>query len=201
MNPHFIFNALNSIKLYIINNDAKLASRYLNKFSKLIRRILEASYTRRISLEEELETMDLYMTIENIRFSNEIAYIVEVDEEINLGTIKIPPLILQPFLENAVWHGLSTKKENKEIILSISKNTKGVIEIIIQDNGIGRAASAEIRSKKSLNRKSIGISLTKERLAHFSKDQKKEYTIMYEDLIDENQKPKGTKVIMSISLL
>lgn len=117
MNPHFIFNALNSIKLYIVNNDAKLAAHYLNKFSKLIRKILEASNQKEITLSEELETMDLYMTIENIRFSNEINFTIHIDETINLKTIKVPPLILQPFLENSIWHGLSSKKESKRVIL------------------------------------------------------------------------------------
>ena len=200
MNPHFIFNALNSIKLYIINNDAKLAARYLNKFSKLIRRILEASNTKEISLQEELETMDLYMTIENIRFSNEIIFSIKVGEAINLETIKVPPLILQPFLENAIWHGLSSKKNDKKITLSVQKNKEGFVKIIIQDNGIGREASAKIKSEKSLNRKSIGISLTKERLTNFSKNYKKEYAIIYEDLLDKTNNPKGTKVSISIPL-
>ena len=100
MNPHFIFNALNSIKLYIINNEPKNAAHYLNKFSKLIRRILEASTTKETTLQEELETMDLYMTLENIRFNNEIDFQIKVDENLNL--IKVPPLVLQPFLENAI---------------------------------------------------------------------------------------------------
>ncbi len=111
MNPHFIFNALNSIKLYIINNEPKIAAHYLNKFSKLIRRILEASNQKESSLFEELETMNLYMTIENIRFYDEINFKIIVDENINLKTIKVPPLVLQPFLEDALWQGLSSKKK------------------------------------------------------------------------------------------
>ncbi|WP_405610060.1 tetratricopeptide repeat protein [Polaribacter sp. Asnod1-A03] len=200
MNPHFIFNALNSIKLYIINNDAKLASRYLNKFSKLIRKILEGSNTRVICLEEELETMELYITIENIRFTNKIKYIVNVDEDINLQNVKIPPFVLQPFLENALWHGLSTKKDNKKIMLSVVNSQKGLVEIIIQDNGIGRKASAEIVSKKSLSKKSMGINITKERFYHFYKNYKKDYTIRYEDLLDKNLNSIGTKVVISIPL-
>ncbi|MCG1034962.1 tetratricopeptide repeat-containing sensor histidine kinase [Polaribacter sargassicola] len=200
MNPHFIFNALNSIKLYIINNDAKLASRYLNKFSKLIRKILEGSNTRVICLEEELETMELYITIENIRFTNKIKYIVNVDEDINLQAVKIPPFALQPFLENALWHGLSTKKDNKKIMLSVVKNQKGLIEITIQDNGIGRKASAEIISKKSLSKKSMGINITKGRLYHFYRNYKKNYAIIYEDLFDKDLNSAGTKVVISIPL-
>ena len=200
MNPHFIFNALNSIKLYIINNESKKAAHYLNKFSKLIRRILEASNTKEISLQEELHTMDLYMTIENIRFSNEIKFEINVSESVNLETIKVPPLVLQPFLENAIWHGLSSKKNDKMITLSVQKKLDNTLQIVIEDNGIGRRASAKIKSEKSLNRKSIGISLAKERLNNFSKKLKKEYAIIYEDLIDSHKNPTGTKVIVSIPL-
>ncbi|MEE9408388.1 MAG: histidine kinase [Polaribacter sp.] len=200
MNPHFIFNALNSIKLYIINNEQKLAARYLNKFSKLIRRILEASNTKEISLQEELETMDLYMAIENIRFSNEIDFQIKFDDTLKLQTIKIPPLVLQPFLENAIWHGLSSKKSNKNIILSVNEEDKKYILITIEDNGIGRTASAKIKSEKSINRKSIGINLTRERLSNFVKNLKNDYSIIYEDLIDESKTAIGTKVILKIPL-
>ncbi|QOD62490.1 histidine kinase [Polaribacter haliotis] len=201
MNPHFIFNALNSIKLYIINNESKLAARYLNKFSKLIRKILEASNTKEISLQEELETMDLYMTIENIRFSNEIDFQIKVDEKVSLETIKVPPLLLQPFLENALWHGLSSKKKDKKIVLSIDKKEMNFIQFTIEDNGIGRESSARIKSEKSINRKSIGIALTKDRLTNFVKGSQKNYSINYTDLKDENENPLGTKVVVKIPLL
>lgn len=200
MNPHFIFNALNSIKLYIINNEAKLAARYLNKFSKLIRRILEASNTKEVSLQEELETMDLYMTIENIRFSNEIDFHINVQQNLNLETIKVPPLVLQPFLENALWHGLSSKKEDKKILLMIQIIDKKYLEIKIEDNGIGREASAKIKSEKSINRKSIGIELTKERLSNFVKSLKNNYKIEYTDLYNSKHKPSGTSVLITIPL-
>ncbi|WP_405564053.1 sensor histidine kinase [Polaribacter sp. Asnod6-C07] len=200
MNPHFIFNALNSIKLYIINHEPKIAAYYLNKFSKLIRKILEASTNKEVTLQEELETMDLYMTIENIRFSNEINFNINVNENINLKGISVPPLVLQPFLENAIWHGLSSKKEDKKINLSIIKSSKKHILIIIEDNGIGRKASAKIKADKSINRKSIGISITKDRLSNFVKNLNNDYTIIYDDLFDENKKPIGTKVVLSIPL-
>lgn len=198
MNPHFIFNALNSIKLYIINNDQKNATYYLNKFSKLIRKILEASTKKEVTLEEELETMDLYMSIENIRFSNEIKYETFVDESIQLHTIKIPSLILQPFLENAIWHGLSSKKGMKKVTLSIQKNKAAYIDIFIEDNGIGRAASAKIKAQKSLNRESVGIAITKERLANFLHHNPDDFFLSYTDLKDENNTPTGTKVHLRI---
>ena len=200
MNPHFIFNALNSIKLYIINHEPKIAAFYLNKFSKLIRRILEASTSKEFSLQEELETMDLYMTIENIRFSNEIDFNINVDENLSLTSIKVPPLVLQPFLENALWHGLSSKKKDKKIRININKVNKNYLEIIIEDNGIGRKASAKIKSEKSINRKSIGINLTKNRLANFVKNLKNDFAIIYKDLEDKNKKATGTIVTIKIPL-
>ncbi len=198
MNPHFIFNALNSIKHYIINNEQKNAVHYLNKFSKLVRKILESSTLKEVTLQEELETMDLYMNIENIRFSNEINYSINVDENLDLSRIKVPPLVLQPFLENALWHGLSSKKGDKTINLSVFKPSKDFIQIDIEDNGIGRKASSTIKSNKIINRKSIGIELTKERLNNFIKDFHNPFSLIFNDLFDENKKPKGTKVALKI---
>lgn len=199
MNPHFIFNALNSIKLYIINNERKNAAFYLNKFSKLMRKILEASSIKVTSLKEELETMELYMSIENIRFSDAIDYCVEISEDVKLEGIKIPPLVLQPFLENALWHGLSSKKGSKKINICVDKIDGNHLQIIIKDNGIGRKAAARIKSEKSINRKSIGINLTNERMTNFVKNLKNDYSIFYEDLVDDN-KATGTEVILKIPL-
>ena len=197
MNPHFIFNSLNSIKLYIINNEKENAVYYLNKFSKLIRKILVASTEKEISLEDELETMALYMNIENMRFSNEITYEVYVDPNINTSLIKVPSLILQPFLENAIWHGLSTKTSNKEVRLNITKKDNHHVSISITDNGIGREASQKIKNDKKLKRQSVGIEITKARLENFSKNYNDDYTLEIIDLI-ENGTPSGTKILLNI---
>lgn len=200
MNPHFIFNALNSIKLYIINNEQKNAVYYLNKFSKLIRNILDVSKIKEVALKEELNTMDLYMSIENIRFNNEINYIVDVDKKVNTDTIKVPPLILQPFLENAIWHGLSSKKGGKKINLLVRKISSSLLEVTIEDNGIGRDAAGAIKKEKSLKRKSIGIDLTKERLKTFANDYSGDCSVIYTDLKDKDNKPTGTKVSLVFPL-
>ncbi|WP_458627934.1 tetratricopeptide repeat-containing sensor histidine kinase [Winogradskyella sp. PC D3.3] len=197
MNPHFIFNSLNSIKLYIINNDKTNAVYYLNKFSKLIRKILMASKEKETSLKDELETMQLYMNIENIRFSNEIDFTITVDPSINTEVTKIPSLVLQPFLENALWHGLSSKSDNKTITLNVIKNSANYITVEITDNGIGRVASHKINEKKQLQRNSVGINITKARLANFSEAFQNSYTLEIEDLY-ENNKPSGTKIILQI---
>lgn len=200
MNPHFIFNALNSIKHYIINNEQKNAVHYLNKFSKLVRKILESSTLKEVTLREELETMDLYMNIENIRFSNEISYSINVGENLDLSKIKVPPLVLQPFLENALWHGLSSKKGYKSINLSVFKPSEEFIQIDIEDNGIGRKASSMIKSNKVINRKSIGIELTKERLNNFIKDFNNPFSLIFNDLVDDSKNAMGTKVALKIPI-
>lgn len=197
MNPHFLFNSLNSIKLYIINNEKKNAVYYLNKFSKLIRKILEASSLKEISLADELETVELYMNIENIRFSNEINFTIDIDDDINTNNIKIPSLILQPFLENALWHGLSTKEGEKRINLKISKESDYFTKISIIDNGVGRVVSEKINKSKLLKRKSVGIDITKERLTNFSKDYQNSFEVEIKDLYDA-KKATGTEVVLYI---
>ncbi len=198
MNPHFLFNSLNSIKLYIINNEQKNAVYYLNKFSKLVRKILEASSLKEIPLAEELETVELYMNIENIRFSNEINFETKVDEEVDPHVVKIPSLILQPFLENALWHGLSSKEGEKNIDLNVSKGENDLINISITDNGIGRAAAEKIKEGKVLKRKSVGIDITKERLANFARDYQNSFNVEMVDLYDKHGVPSGTKVVLDI---
>lgn len=202
MNPHFLFNSLNSIKLYIINNEKKNAVHYLNKFSKLVRKILEASSLREIPLAEELETVELYMNIENIRFSNEIDFQIIISDEIDPHTVKIPSLILQPFLENALWHGLSSKTGEKKIMLNIRQAAdENYIHISITDNGIGRIASEEIKQNKVLKRKSVGIDITKERLSNFSKDYLNSFNLQILDLYKADGTPEGTKVLLHIPIV
>ena len=200
MNPHFIFNSLNSIKHYIINSEKENAVYYLNKFSKLIRKILVASKEKDIPLSDELETMELYMNIENIRFSNEIDFQISIDKDINANNIKVPSLILQPFLENALWHGLSSKEKDKKITIEVNKSDKKHVIISITDNGVGRKISEEINKQKTLKRKSVGIALTRDRLENFSKRYTNMYNMKIEDLYDAQGKGTGTKVILDIPI-
>ncbi len=201
MNPHFLFNSLNSIKLYIINNEQKNAVHYLNKFSKLVRKILEASSLKEIPLAEELETVELYMNIENIRFSHEIDFKISIADGIDTQQVKIPSLILQPFLENALWHGLSSKEGEKNIALHVSQDGDEFIAIEIIDNGVGREAAAKIKEGRVLKRKSVGIDITKERLANFSKDFQNSFEVAIVDLYDDEDQAAGTKVVLRIPIL
>jgi len=200
MNPHFIFNSLNSIKLYIIDNEKENAVYYLNKFSKLIRKILAATKEKETTLADEIETMKLYLNIENIRFSNAIDSSFNIDKNLNVNTIKVPSLILQPFIENAIWHGLSLKKGEKKINLTFEKDKKDYLIITIEDNGVGRKRSSEIKEKKIHKRDSIGIKLTEDRLENFAQSYKNDFSITFVDLYDSENKPRGTKVLLKIPL-
>ncbi|MDO6758898.1 histidine kinase [Tamlana sp. 2_MG-2023] len=200
MNPHFIFNSLNSIKMYIINNEKENAVYYLNKFSKLIRKILSSTQEKEISLADEIETMELYVNIENIRFNNEINFVLEIEENLNLDTIKIPALILQPFIENAIWHGLASKKEDKKLFIMVKKSGLSHLNISIADNGIGRKKSAKIKEKKIYKSESLGIKLTEERLSNFAKEHNGNYSIIFTDLYHDNTNSPGTKVVLKVPL-
>ena len=199
MNPHFIFNSLNSIKLYIIKNEKEKAVYYLNKFSKLIRKILDATRQNSISLAEELETMQLYVSIENIRFNGELQFEVEKDEGLFLEDIKLPSLILQPFLENAIWHGLPLATEKKLRIL-IEKPEVHKVAIYVEDSGIGRQRSQEFNTQKLHKRKSVGIKMTRERLNIFYKNFSGSYSLKFEDLVHPGGEPAGTRVNLILPL-
>lgn len=198
MNPHFIFNSLNSIKLHIIKNNKENAVYYLNKFSKLIRKILSISRVKEVSLQEEIETIELYVSIENLRFKNSIQFYISVDENINLDTIKIPPLILQPFVENAIWHGLSAKDGEKILKIFISKNDSDFITITIDDNGIGRKKASEFKEQRIIKRDSMGLKLTEERLAIFSVGLKNKHQLIFEDK-EKDGVSLGTRVVVKIA--
>lgn len=193
MNPHFIFNALNSIKVFLIENNKEKAVYYLNKFSKLIRKILESSRIESHSLEEELGIISLYLSIENIRFEDEIKYAIEKTTHFSLATIKVPPLFLQPFVENAIWHGLMLSSQKKKITIKVYEE-KGILKLSLLDNGIGRKASLLMKQKKSFKKESVGLKMTEERLSFFNKKHGFDYSFEFIDLEDETGNALGTEV-------
>ena len=199
MNPHFIFNSLNSIKLYIIDNDKDNAVYYLNKFSKLIRKILSSTRLKTISLAEELEIMRLYMSIENIRFEDKINFDIIVSPELNTDTVQLPSMILQPFLENGIWHGLPSKKGKKWIRLVFASD-EDCLYITIEDNGIGRKRANELKQQKVHKNKSVGINLIRERLKNFSRDNSRTHSLRIIDLYNDKGEAAGTKVVLEIPL-
>ena len=194
MNPHFIFNALNSIKVFLIDQEKDRAILYLNRFSKLIRLVLEGSRKTKISLGEELEIAKLYLTLESIRFEDGIELKMEIAEDVRLHEIELPPLLLQPFFENAIWHGLMNKAGEKWINVELKKQ-EGDHILSIRDNGIGRKASQEINAKRTLKKESIGMSLSKDRLELFNQNERVYYHFEIIDHEDDQIGPSGTEVI------
>ncbi|MEM9850163.1 MAG: histidine kinase [Bacteroidota bacterium] len=199
MNPHFLFNVLNSIKLYMIQNDARTASRYLTKFSRLIRLILNNSKSSMISLEEELNALKLYIEMENFRFNDKFDYNILVDESIPIDSVKIPPMIMQPYVENAIWHGLMHKEDARGLLLiNIQKSeSDGGLYFIIEDNGIGRERAMQIKTRTANKHKSVGMQITKDRIAIANKLFNTNASIEIVDLKD-NAKSTGTRVVVHL---
>ena len=195
MNPHFIFNSLNSISNFILHNQPGIAQSYLSKFARLMRLILNNSREKMIPLEDEIETLELYLSLERLRFNEIFDFAVEVNPEIDPEFTYVPPMLIQPFVENAILHGLAPKKEKGNIRLQIKKQER-CLKVTIEDDGIGRKEAAKRKQQKT-KRKSLGMQVTKERLEMLSK----ELGILFRmDIIDleENGTAKGTKVILCI---
>ncbi|WP_425637413.1 sensor histidine kinase [Algoriphagus yeomjeoni] len=200
MNPHFIFNSLNSIKSYIIENEAEEAVYYLNKFAKLIRKFLATTREKESTLKEELDTMKLYVNIENLRFDQEIQFSISGSELIDPAQILLPSLLLQPFLENAIWHGLSASKEEKKLQIRLANLSEEALTLEIIDNGIGLLDSSQNQKKKLHVSESVGITLSQERLKHFSQNYTQEGEVTLLNLRVTNPSESGVKVILKIPI-
>lgn len=197
MNPHFIFNSLNSIRSYMIKNETKEASGYLSKFSRLIRQILEYSTEEFITLKEELQVLSLYVQIEQLRFRDEFGFIIKVDESLNDEELIVPPLIVQPFLENAIWHGLMQKQGEKKIELFV-EDAGNKLKIVLRDNGIGRDEASRNNVGKQKENRSMAIDLTRQRIEMLEEKDKKGDKVTIIDLYDDSRAPKGTEVRLLI---
>jgi len=193
MNPHFLFNSLNSINSFIIQQKSKEASIYLTTFSRLMRNILDNSRQETISLEKELDTLRMYIELEMARLDHSFDYEINIDKNIDAEFLNIPPLIIQPFVENAIWHGLNNKKENGFIKIEIRQILESVLNIRITDNGIGRKASAELK-KEQVKHKSYGIEITRARIELLNPENQ----ISITDLEDEKGNSQGTLVELKI---
>ncbi len=197
MNPHFIFNALNSIQYFISNNERHQAIQYLSTFSKLIRGILVSSAQNKILLSDELELLKHYMDLEEVRFEEKFKVHFQIDPEIDM-TMEVPSLLIQPFVENAIVHGLSNLEENGILKISIYPHNDDYIIFEIEDNGIGREAAKKLQRVSQKRHKSLGISLAEERLKMINKNS--QLTIETKDLYSEDQKPAGTLVRIWLQL-
>lgn len=195
MNPHFIFNCLSSINKFVLKNESESASDYLTKFSRLIRMVLTNSKKSFITLEDELEMLRLYLEMERLRFQYSFDYHISFKNEIDPENVFIPSLLLQPFAENAIWHGLMHKEGSGYIEIALSLEEK-ILICTITDNGIGRDKAARIKSKSAAKQKSMGLQITAERLALLNRDRNVQTSFDIEDITDDRGNAAGTKVTL-----
>lgn len=194
MNPHFMYNTLNSIQDLILKNEIKNTNYYLSKFSNLMRKILEFSETEKIVLDEEIEMLNSYLELEKLRFGDDFKFRVEVDENIDIYKTYIPSLIIQPFVENAIKHGLLHKKGIKELLLNFKRDLNYII-VTIDDNGVGRKRSHEIKQKSQIQHKSFATEATQKRIDLLNDNYREKIEIEIIDKIDVNT-VLGTKIII-----
>jgi signal transduction histidine kinase len=200
MNPHFIFNCLNSIQYYTARNEADIASEYLTKFARLIRLVLENSRSEKVTLANELETVRLYIDMEAMRFQQKVRYQINVALDVDTDTIQIPPLLVQPFVENAIWHGLMHKKEggNVQVNVQLPVGNGHLLRIEVLDDGVGRVKAAEFKSKSAIKQKSFGMQVTAERIKLINQLYQTNTEVEVIDLSNSEGKSVGTKVIINI---
>ncbi|MEO5984120.1 MAG: histidine kinase [Ferruginibacter sp.] len=198
MNPHFIFNCMNSIKSLMQENEIEKGVTYLTTFSKLIRTLFSNADKKEISLYDEIETCKLYLQLEAMRFDTSFSYEVKVEESLDLKSVQVPALIIQPFIENAIWHGIVPKGQAGHVDLSVIKKGDSV-EIDIDDNGIGRAASQKNKHASGLMHQSKGVNLTESRLELDNLLRQRQAKLEIIDKRDEQGLATGTKVIIIIN--
>lgn len=193
MNPHFLFNSLNSIRLFILKNEVENASDYIAKFSKLLRMILNHSRQDMITVYDEIQTLKLYLEFERLRFDKGFEFDLQIDGQEVLDC-HLPPMIIQPFVENAIWHGLMPRQDDKGYIKVSFQKEPGRLFVTVQDNGIGRQKARENNRKASLKEGSVGLQITKERLRTLTQRTGRLNDFVIEDLTDENGLATGTLI-------
>ena len=200
MNPHFVFNCLNSIQECIVTQKYGEASKYLNKFSKLFRTILNNSGKTFVTLEEEKEVLGLYLELEQMRFEQGFSYFFEIDEDLEMDEILLPSMLLQPYVENALWHGLMHKEGDRTLKITIRLLNEEVFQCIIEDNGIGREKSFALKAQQSKTKRhqSKGLRISQDRIEVLQK-QGYHATLQIIDQCDQNGEASGTKVIIELS--
>ncbi|MFY0625305.1 MAG: histidine kinase [Reichenbachiella sp.] len=198
MNPHFLFNAMNSIQEYIMSNERKLAGKYLGKFADLMRIYLEHSKVNTITLNEEVKALSIYLELEKVRFEDTLIYEITIQDTLN-KEIQIPTLFIQPYVENAIKHGLLHKTGERKLSISIEKSdSNGSLICTVIDNGIGRKKSSEVNQMRNYGHKPFATEATKSRIELLNVDRKYPISEDIVDLVDENGEGIGTKVILNI---
>jgi len=197
MNPHFIFNALNSIQDYIISNDKELASDYLGLFADLMRKYLHFSQLNEVHIADEIEALDMYLQLENVRFDNTLDFSIVISPELKMSNMKLPVMLLQPFVENSIKHGLFHKKGSRKLVVSFHEDTRNLI-IKIKDNGVGRVKSAEILKRIRRGHTSFATSAIQKRMSLINLENENTINIKYNDLYNDLGVSLGTEVCISI---
>jgi len=197
MNPHFIYNSLNSVQSYILRNEREKSSEYLSRLGNLMRRILDNSQYPAITLKEELEALNLYVQMEQVRFQDNFEFLLDVDEKVNLDEVNVPPLIIQPYVENAIHHGLRMKQGKRILKVQVFRKDQHLC-IHIKDNGIGRKRAERMNKQKATQHKSYGTEITSKRLLLYSELYHKDIRIAIVDLTDENGEAAGTGVEIEV---
>jgi len=194
MNPHFIFNCLNSIQSFIAVNDTRSAEKYLAEFARLIRMILDNSRESSISIAQEMETLRYYLNLERQRFNNNFNFVLEVASEVEINEIYIPSMLIQPYIENAILHGLSGMLKNGVVLIKFERfDTK--IKCTVEDNGVGREKTMTLKRSSRFNYRSAGSEISRERFEVMnSSPDKKDYSVVITDLKDQDNMPSGTCV-------
>lgn len=198
MNPHFIFNSLNAIQNFVLANDTDRAVNYLAKFSHLMRMILANSTASLITLKDEMKALTYYIDLEKLRFDDKFDYIIEQDPALDEEFVEIPPMLFQPYVENAIIHGLVNSSRKGQLLIRLRLVNAGTLLCTIKDNGIGREKAIEIRNRSGIRRQPKGMSITQERIEIFNKQNKKNYAVRITDLKDDTGEPAGTMVELTI---
>jgi len=201
MNPHFIFNSLNSIQQYVMDADVAGANKFISGFSRLVRQTLDFSSKPEITLEEELDYLNNYLDIEKTRLEDAFDWVVHVDKAVDPAEYYIPPMILQPFVENSVRHGLRFRKDKNGVVTISVKRVGDHLECILEDNGVGRKAAMQYKSISPINYQSKGLSLTADRITMFNQEHAQKITMQIDDLEDERNNALGTRVTISFPVL
>lgn len=196
MNPHFIFNALNSVNSFIASSDERTANKYLTDFSQLMRSVLENSEQDFIPLKKEIDLLEIYTKLEHFRFKDKFDYTIAIDDGINTEEFQIPPMLLQPYIENAVWHGLRYKETKGLLEIRIDKKSEEEITITIADDGIGRKRSKSLKTDNQKKQNSKGMGNIKKRVAILNDMYKDKVDVFIDDY--QNQEDSGTKVVVTL---
>ncbi|HLG39966.1 MAG TPA: histidine kinase [Chitinophagaceae bacterium] len=199
MNPHFIFNSLNSINRFILQNNKTQASEYLTKFSRLVRLILQNSQAALIPLESELESLQLYLELEAVRFDHHFEFKIKVEDDLDVSAIKVPPLIIQPYAENAIWHGLMHKEEPGHLEIGLVREDD-ILCCTIRDDGVGRKKASALKSKSASTHKSMGMRITADRIANLQQQKTTDNYIKITDLILADGSAGGTEILLKIPI-